>query len=214
MFTAVDYTRLHQIVFQPDYPGYRPEVVEAPNGDGYWDTDKRYAHVAAKYLKEMDYSYNKMHLESYLGRAHEKAVEVSVALGVPPQFFPKQEYSALRILDYPPGAVTHPHTDFDLFTLMCYRNLPECFKYRSPASMGAYQHLNEQIHFGELLELIAPGAFLATEHEVLPMPAMSGRHQYSIVYFAIPDHATVLPSGETVGAWLDERMSRSRKAAA
>lgn len=32
----------------------------------------------------------------------------------------------------------------------------------------------------------------------------------SIVFFAIPDHAAVLPSGETVGEWLEERLARSR----
>jgi hypothetical protein len=30
------------------------------------------------------------------------------------------------------------------------------------------------------------------------------------VYFAIPSHDAVLPSGETVGVWLDEQMKDMR----
>ena len=66
---------------------------------------------------------------------------------------------------------------------------------------------NKQIHFGEILELIL-STHKATEHQVVEDKV---RTQYSIVYFAIPDHNAVLPDGTTVGAWIDERISRSRK---
>jgi hypothetical protein len=46
----------------------------------------------------------------------------------------------------------------------------------------------------------------ATPHEVLA----SETRQFSIVYFAIPDWAAVLPGGVTVLDWLNERMARSR----
>jgi hypothetical protein len=49
MFTEDEMSTLRNIVFQPQYPGYRPTIVESPNGDGKVDTEKRYAHVAPKY---------------------------------------------------------------------------------------------------------------------------------------------------------------------
>ena len=51
IFTPSEYYLLSELVFQDWYPGYRKNVVESPNGDGNWDTEKRYAHVAHKYLK-------------------------------------------------------------------------------------------------------------------------------------------------------------------
>jgi hypothetical protein len=211
MFNAHDYKILSDIVFHideegnPTYPGYRPNVVESPNGDKNWDTEKRYAHVATKYLEP----YNKV-LMGYLHRAHNKAMEVAIELGIPKEFWPDIRYGALRVLEYPPGAVTHPHKDFDLFTLMMYRNTPEDFKYLSGKDVFLMeaQQLNDQIHFGEILETLIP-AYKANEHEVVA--DIFGRTQYSIVYFAIPDRAAVLPTGQTVGEWLEERLSRSRK---
>ena len=52
IFTPSEYYLLSELVFQDWYPGYRKNVVESPNGDGNWDTEKRYAHVAHKYLKK------------------------------------------------------------------------------------------------------------------------------------------------------------------
>ncbi len=215
-----EYARLHAAVFADNYPGYRPKVVESPDGDGKWDADKRYAHVAMKYLQE--YSGSEAgYLYDVLFKMIEEAVAVSVALGVPPAFWPKVEDSTLRILEYPPGATTAPHFDFDLFTLMCYRNIPENFAYcgvdlsgNSDRRLVKAQELNEQIHFGELLEIVCP-AYKATRHKVIDDP--HGRTQYSAVFFGIPDHDAVLPSSSllpgkmTVGEWLDERMARSRK---
>ena len=236
LFTASDYATLHSLVFQPDYPGYKPNVVESPNGDGVKDVEKRYAHVSEKYLckeatgfidpeffnvpKNYDRDVELMH---YLTKAHDLAVQVAVSLGIPQPFWPVRKYSALRVLEYNATATTAPHTDFDLFTLMCYRNLPEYFKYLSPSYPASADTrverlkthnrataLNKQIHFGELMEeidLTEEGVWLADKHEVV---ASGGPWQYSVVYFAIPNHDAVLSSGITVGKWLEERMSRSR----
>jgi isopenicillin N synthase-like dioxygenase len=215
MFNAADYKKLHSIVFQDNYPGYKPNIIEAPNGDGYWDNDKRYAHIAAKYLTDLPYTPTKTVLQDYLSRATQYAVSVAISLGVPKEFWPTYQYSAIRLLEYPPGAVTNPHTDFDLFTLMLYRNIPETFEYcgrdqlhKDNPLLQEARELNNQIHFGEILGIINP-CYWATPHKVVADPAQ--RTQYSMVYFAIPDHAAVLPTGETVGAWIEERISRSRK---
>jgi len=215
IFTPSEYYLLSELVFQDWYPGYRKNVVESPNGDENWDTEKRYAHVAHKYLKKNwwnSYSASEELMLEYFNIGMTNALRVAVELGVPKAFWPDGRYSALRILEYPPGSVSHKHTDFDLFTLMCYRNIPELFKYaESPDNhLMKANELNEQIHFGEMLELINPN-YKATPHRV---DADKCRAQYSIIFFAIPDHEAVFPSGVTVGEWLDERMSRSRSEAA
>lgn len=212
IITAGDYAAIHHIVFSPDYPGYRPNVVESPNGDANWDTEKRYSHIALKYLEQYEDEARRDMLTSYLVEAHNKALEVARMIGVPDAFMPDIRYGALRILDYPPGAVTHPHKDFDLFTLMLYRNQPDKFKYLSGEPAFHIQTMSKQIHYGEILEMVMP-EHRATEHEVEAVTE-GEPHQHSAVYFTIPDHATVLPSGETVGEWLDERMGRSRKVVA
>jgi hypothetical protein len=231
LFTASDYAKIHSLVFRGDYLGYKPNVVESPNGDGKLDTEKRYAHVAEKYMSgrvgDWDYSRDRI-LEGYLDKAHQLAVEVAIAIGVPRPFWPMRKHSALRVLEYNGEAVTNPHKDFDLFTLMLYRNDESCFRYlehQSPAgdeadyhewlsarrnsrlAIKAAQKLNSQIHFGEILEKIDPKQWLSTPHEVV---ASGGPWQYSIVFFAIPDHGAMLPNGTTVGNWLKERMERSR----
>lgn len=212
MFSEKDYQIISDAVFHKNYPGYRPNVIESPDGDGKWDNDKRYAHIANKYLETYTHPYCRT-LKEYLHQANEKAIQVAIKLGVPKEFWPVKQYSALRVLEYPPGAITNPHYDFDLFTLMCYRNVPEAFRYINPDERGGKlllwaNELNRQIHFGEILEFVIP-AYKATRHEVIADP--QDRTQYSIVYFAIPDHNAVLPNGITVEAWLAERMERSRK---
>lgn len=235
MFTVKDYHILSNLVFNDDYPGYRPNVVESPNGDDNWDTEKRYAHIARKYLHQFKethsignpryydsyYYTNMVVLNEYLEIVNNKAIEIAIELGVPKNFWPDIRYSTIRVLEYPPGALAHTHTDFDLFTLMCYRNIPEYFRYcySDGRSYNAGEipsdnllianALNSQIHFGEILEILMPNTYTATPHCVVP--DQKDRTQYSIVYFAIPDHNAVLPNGETVSEWIDERMSRSRK---
>jgi hypothetical protein len=243
MFTAGDYQTLHSIVFatdadgRPRYPGYRPELVEYPSKDGTPDERdrmKRFAHVAFKYLDTYaaateDTSEHVCILRDMLDRCHAEALRVAKALGLPEAFTPRIEYSALRILDYPPGAGTQLHTDFNLFTLLCYRDRPEGlvrYSYdgidEAPAALDA---IAPGLHIGELGEIVGLGP--ATPHEVVPVYEPLGTAgtwemfhgaapapQHSIVYFAIPDHDAVLngePGGWlTVGQWLAERMARSR----
>jgi len=127
--TPVGYRILNAIVFTTDYPGYRPNVRELPNGDGKVDDGKRYAHVATKYITD---EYRKrhpgatLHLEKTLDDAHWLAMRVATALHVPKHLMPSREHSALRVLEYPAGAGSHEHTDFDLFTLSLYRDQPSC----------------------------------------------------------------------------------------
>ncbi len=215
-----DYDRLAEIVFRldaegkPTYPGYHPEVLELPNGDGKVDAQKRYAHVATKYLRNWHNGDGDTLYYAYSDAWH-LALDVSKVLQVPDRFRPALHHGALRILEYPVGATSNLHTDFDLFTIMIYRDQPECFisydtaSHKCPPSeqdvrLGEARKLNAQLHIGELGELVGLGP--ATPHEVIA----SGKTQHAIVYFAIPDHAAVLPSGQTVGEWLTERMSRSR----
>ena len=200
--TEEEYEKIHSLVFSDDYSGYRPRVVESPNGDGVWDEEKKYAHIAMKYLEGYEKKYELM---PFLARAHSEACAVALWLGLPAELMPDVRYSAMRILDYPPGAVTNPHKDFDLFTLMLYRDDPTKFKYIGIAPDDSIQEKHSQIHYGEILE--AAGIGEATMHEVVA----SDKRQRSIVYFAIPDWKTVLLSGETVGDFLEERLSRSRK---
>lgn len=198
-----DYDRLHNLVFSGGYTGYRPTVTESPNGDGKLDTEKRFAHVATKYRHEN--ARAQMVLDGYLLRAHRLAVEVARALDVPDAFMPRLDYGALRVLEYPPGAISHEHQDFDLFTIMLYRDQPDRFVSDWHGMPAAVRALNAQCHMGQIGEELGLG-WTATRHSVRP----SETTQRSVVYFAIPDWAAVLPSGLTVGAWLEERLYRSR----
>lgn len=206
------YSTLHEIVFSSSYPGYRPTVQEIPNGDGKVDADKRFAHIAEKYLKDFNDEGAKKVLNAVLDEAHNLAIKVAKKLEVPEAFMPVRAYSNMRILEYPAGAVSNLHTDFDLFTLMVYRDQPEYFRCREGLErsgsvserLSAARELNPQLHLGEIGELIGLGE--ATPHEVVA----SSSPQHSIVYFAIPEHKLVLPTGITLGDWLVERMSRSR----
>lgn len=210
MFTADDYETIHRIVFRDGYPGYKPTVKEIPNGDGKVDR-KRFAHVAPKYLTNEVQHEDKAVLQEFLQIAHDAADEAARAAGIPAEFLPDIRYGALRVLDYAPGDFSNAHEDFDLFTLMCYRDQPDRFfahgekagSWRASA-LDVIREYNPQAHLGQIGEAIGLGA--ATMHEVLP----SEKAQHSIVYFTIPDHAAILPSGVTVKDWLNERMARSR----
>jgi phosphohistidine phosphatase SixA len=203
LFSTTEYSELHRLVFRDGYAGYRPTVRELPNGDGKVDHGKRYAHVAMKYLPERIAGDDAI-LYCYLARAHQRALAVATALGVPDEFMPDMQYGALRVLEYPAGEGGHAHTDFDLLTLMCYRDQPDRFVSDWHDMPEDVQALGHQTHLGEIGELLALGR--ATRHEVLP----SAAPQHSIVYFALPSHAARLSDGRTVGEWLSERMSRSR----
>lgn len=220
MFSKSGYETLHRIVFRDGYAGYKPTVKEIPNGDGKVDADKRFAHVAPKYFANgvSPTTEDERVMSYYLGAAFAAAFDAARAAGVPNEFLPDQRYGALRVLDYPPGAVSNAHCDFDLFTLMCYRDRPECFVAHDtsrtrvpgpPTAIDVIRRYNAQAHLGEMGEAIGLGK--ATLHEVIASP----ERQCSIVYFAIPDHAQLLPPNTSgtrvlVRDWLNERMARSR----
>lgn len=211
MFTKDDYDKLHSLVFRDDYPGYKPTVVEIPNGDGKADAEKRYAHVAPKYFASC---WQEAALMPYLERAHDLALHAAAAMDISTRYLPDIRYGALRVLDYPPGAVSNEHEDFDLFTLMVYRDQPNCFQahdqWDPPKPVEVLRRYNRQAHLGQLGQAIGLGQ--ATRHSVLA----SDSPQHSIVYFAIPNHDAILPAqsladpGTEVRAWLNERMARSR----
>jgi hypothetical protein len=189
IFTHADYQMLHTL-FSADYKGYRPTVRELPNGDGVVDADKRYLHVALKYDPPA-------WARSFLYAAHDEAVAYADKLGVPTEFWPDLSAGALRVLEYPIGAGSAMHTDFDLLTTLCYRSTPDDLI--SP--VGAH------LHIGEIGEIVGLGE--ATPHHVPGRPYV----QHSIVYFALPAHQAVLPGGQTVGQWLANRLARSRVSA-
>lgn len=192
MLNQHDYHQISHLVFRDGYAGYKPTVKEIPNGDGKVDAEKRYAHVATKYLRPD--TPGRHILLHYLHLAHELATEIARRIEVPEEFMPCMETSALRILYYPPGAVSNPHEDFDLFTLMLYRDQPEKFvaeaSHTYVGSMATYdtmQLLNKGAHVGQMGAEVGLGP--ATPHEVVA----SAEPQHSMVYFTIPRWEAVLP---------------------
>lgn len=218
IFSASDYNLLHHLAFLPENKGYDPKKFEAPNGDGKIDYAKRYAHIARKYIELMPIRMREEQqlMHKLLTFAHGQAASIATELGVPQQYMPNMEDGTLRVLEYDHTAGSEPHKDFDLFTLMCYRNLPDFFEYvneseedwKQAVTLQRAQKYNGQIHFGEIMELICPST-KANKHKVRPT-LQEGIHQFSVVYFAMPKLSAVLPSGQTVGQWVDERKSRSR----
>lgn len=207
MFTQIDYEGLHSLVFRAGYTGYKPTVKEIPNGDGKVDADKRYAHVSPRYLADEKDPFVRARLQWYLNRAHLQAEQAADLIELPKEFRPDIRYGALRILDYPPGATSAKHEDFDLFTLMIFRDQPDRFladEVEVSPALAKIRTLDPQAHLGQIGAEIGLGA--ATPHEVLA----SETRQRSIVYFSIPDHESRLPSGVLVRDWLNERMARSR----
>jgi hypothetical protein len=205
MFTREDYDRIHALTFgDPTYSGYRPEVQESPNGDGVWDQKKRYAHVAMKYSPCAE-------LMSYFNAAMAEAIRVCRKLSVPEGLYPDRNQCCLRILEYPPGASSAKHTDFDFMTLQLYRELPNLFV-RDPGWLASDEEVSNGIHFGEMAE--AAGFRPAMPHWV----EACGMTQRSIVFFVLPSPDAVLErkgwgSPLTAGAWLSERYARSRRQA-
>jgi hypothetical protein len=203
MFTKDEYNKLNELVFRDDYSGYKPTVLEIPNGDSKVDAEKRYAHVATKYFTT---AQQRIDLMPFLQKAHKLAMDIAVAIRMPPEFHPQMEVSALRVLEYPPGAFSNEHCDFDLFTLSLYRDQPDRFVSKSMGNdtLRYVRYYNLQAHMGELGTEIGLGE--ATPHSVLPSETV----QRSIVYFAIPAWDATLPSGVKVRDWLNSRMARSR----
>lgn len=189
---ANEYEKIYQIMFAPEYSGYIPTVAEAPNGDGKVDVQKRYSHLARKYTER---SPVPLWLRHYFENLVDAARANARAHGIPDEFLPTEQDSTLRLLEYPPGATSAEHTDFDLFTINLYRSHPDLIVPRS------------SVHIGELAEVITNGRLKATPHHV---DAHSTQAQRSAVFFAMPPLDAVLPTGVTVSEWLTERKSRSR----
>ena len=211
LLTDDDITKLLFAGFQDDYPGYRPTVIESPHGDGKWDIEKRYFHIAMKYLEKDPHRWRREMFDRALKDATTSARTLAMRLGVPLAFWPTYTYSAIRVLEYPPGARSHRHTDFDLFTLMLYRNIQGRFRYVEPEHPSYLKQKarewSHSIHFGELMPMLLGKDASADMHYVEPFE----RTQFSAVFFGIPDHGAVLPTGATVGEWIEERMARSRR---
>lgn len=194
-FTKEEYDEIYSLTFDtPGYKGYRPEVQEAPNGDGKWDEQKKYAHIATKYSPSP-------RLFEFYGRAFGEATRVYRELDIPSHLHPSWGNSCMRILDYPPGAESAEHTDFDLFTIQLYRDQPEGFV-RTGTVDQTDESISTGIHFGEMAEVA--GLRKAMPHRVKALDV----RQRSIVFFAIPPKDSSLI---TVGDWLDERYARSRR---
>lgn len=210
IFDRETYDTLADLVFRGDFPGYKPDVKEMPNGDGLVDV-KSYAHISLKNLAGWGSAIERNALTQALFDAHALAEVIAEIWSVPAALKPDIRYSALRILEYPRGGHSHPHNDFDLFTMMLYRDKPEQFVADRRTLPPDIARIDPHCHIGELGELIGLGA--ATRHEVKPC----AQTQHSAVYFSIPDWDAKLPgfaAGEqmTVKSWLNERMARSRTA--
>lgn len=193
--TEANYLRIHELTFgTPGYAGYKPTVQESPNGDGIWDVEKKYAHIAPKYnpCEELEYHY--------VG-AFEEAVRVHRQLELPARLEPSYDACCMRILDYPPDAGSAEHTDFDFFTIQLYRDQPEGFV-RLGEVPATDEEVSPGIHWGEMAEVA--GLRKATPHKVQPLPV----RQRSIVFFVLPHPGAALI---TSGEWLAERYARSRR---
>jgi hypothetical protein len=201
--TRDQFDHLCEYAFSGENPGFKPTVVESPNGDGVWDAEKQYAHIAPKYFHAgtpLVVRIRYLCIAVYAARVLED-------LCLPPDLAVGPD-STLRLLRYPPGATTAPHTDFDLLTLSLYRSDEAAFKYLSGEEHPFLQKartISPGSHFGEILTEIT--GVEATRHETVPLETRS----VSAVFFVIPPHEYVLPSGLTVGQWLAERIARSRK---
>jgi hypothetical protein len=195
LFTSLDHAKLCTL-FGPGYAGYKPAVLEAPNGDGNIDAAKRYLHVALKYDPPA-------WAREYLARAHFEACRIAEAIGVPDKYYPRVENGTLRVLEYPPGAGSAQHTDFDLFTVHCYRSTPEDFIVADAVDARAAA-VDPDVHFGDIGQEIGLGR--ATRHRVPARPYA----QQAIVYFAMPANGARMPDGTCAIDWIADRYARSR----
>ncbi len=189
---------LHGVLFSPSWPGYKPEVKEIPDGKGVADELKRYSHVATKYLDAVpeDQPSEWLLAELVFNQCFDMAQAHNVEFQRKVPGWPDldRDECCLRMLEYPAGVGGEAHTDFDLFTVNIWRT-------HSWPVVPVDQH----VHMGEIGELVNHGC-VATRHRIMPADAT----QMSLVFFALPSREFILPTGLKVGAWLDERMGRSR----
>lgn len=213
-FNRTDFDQLSTL-FDPEanYKGYKPAVRERPDGDARVDTEKKFLHVALKY-NPPEWALR------LLARAHMAASEIAERLSVPSAWRPAIENATLRVLYYPVGAGTEEHTDFDLFTVNCWRDPVGDMWARVGNGGSCITNDYMPFHVGELGTMCGMGT--ATRHLVSPRDY----EQRAIVYFASPAMATPLPmpitfphvpaenrpevTVTTTGAWQIERANRSR----
>lgn len=190
IFNKQAYDQLKALTFRPEYPGFRPDVLEAPNRDGRIDHGKLYSHVALRYLRGHDHGplFDAFVVSLQLAR------QVATAAGVTGIYQPDAETSALRVLWYPAGAGSCGHTDSDLLTLNLYRNERE----------PLYTESQTFWHWGDLAGVLGLGK--PCRHGV----RAAAYPQESIVFAANPRADAVLPDGRTVGEWLKENVGKQR----
>lgn len=186
---------LYQQMFTPSFAGYTPAIAEAPNGDGKVDVQKRYAHLNRRTLPSVSDPLARDALGAFFDGCMAQARAAAAEMGIPQAFVPSAEDSTLRLLEYPSGATSSEHTDFDLFTINLYR------------SHGELIVPKMAVHYGELAELATIGRLKAVSHHVKAHPTQTQR---SAVFFVMPSLNATLPSGITVKEWLADRKTRSR----
>lgn len=192
VFTEYEYEVLRAMTFRPDYKGFRPDVYEAPNRDGKLDVGKLYSHISPVY--EHPNVQAKQYLDEACRRVNALACGLADALGVPQEFWPDVNMSAIRVLYYPENTPGVEHTDVDLFTISLFRDPAEAF----------YTESNSFFQWGELGTILGFGP--ATKHGVHPTPGP----QRSIVYAANAPDEAFLPNGQTAGDWLRESIKAQR----
>lgn len=183
-FSRYDWIELASLFNAQGYAGYRPAMREAPNSDEVVDEGKRFLHVALKYDPPP-------WAIPFLARAHFEACRIAERIGVPDAFMPRVENGTLRVLDYPIGAGTAEHTDFDLFTVNLWRSTPTDHEQEETRGLDSdakrWTTGAPEWHMGRLGELVGLGH--ATPHRVPARPYA----QKAIVYFAMPAMGAVLP---------------------
>jgi isopenicillin N synthase-like dioxygenase len=191
---AVEFEKIYQEVFSPTFTGYSPAIAEAPNGDSRIDLQKRYSHLNHRTLPSARDNV-KTFLAEVFSRCMRVALEHARIMNIPYAFMPSAEDSTLRLLEYPPGATSSEHTDFDLFTINLYRSHEDLIVPKMP------------VHFGELADIVSKGWLKAVPHHVT---AHLTQTQRSAVFFVMPALSACLPNGMTVREWVAERKTRSR----
>jgi isopenicillin N synthase-like dioxygenase len=198
-FTVTDYLFWQNLIFKDDYPGYRPEGYEQPDGDIDGGSGYEYSHIAPKYLRDWKAVGSDIRTLAYdmLASLNRRARVAAMTLGIGPEFLPVMEDGTLRLLRYPPGTYNAEHTDFCLLTIPLYRN---------DWTPYFYTNGEQGLHIGEIMEQLT--GTKATNHGV----RATGVWQYSAVYFAMPPLFAVLPNDMLVTDWVEKRKKETRNA--
>lgn len=201
MINDTEVSTLFEYGFSPENRGYTPAVLEAPNGDQNVDTLKRYAHINPRNGLGPCLEIYDVLIRKAQAMVRHVCGGSSYQLGTD---------STIRVLEYKPGAESHWHTDFDLFTLSVYDSNPAQFEMdRITAGHPSLTPGFANLHVGELALELDPYGWGADRHRVTPGPEL----RRSIVFFAMPMSHYTLWRGGDVKQWVAERKARSRVAA-